>query len=281
MPLPKPKKGESKKEFTARCMADVVMLKEFSNKDQRYRVCITIWEKKEKDMDGIKLKENNSLEERHLTAEESNLRTQGGKQPRILGYAAVFESLSEPLAGGAFREKIEPGAFGQSLKTEDVKCLFNHDDNYVLGRKGNSTLTLKEDDRGLYFEVLPPETQWAADLMVSIGRKDIYQGSFQFKVLEDSWDSSDPDNVIRTLIRVKLIDVSVVSFPAYPQTAVDLRSEWDVYSEFENNLKVQGDQLANRQKAARQAQVRISVLREQELKNIKLEEETWKSYLKS
>ena len=224
---------------------------------------------------------NNSLEERHLTAEESDLRAQGGKQPKILGYAAVFESLSEPLAGGAFQEKIEKGAFTETLKLEDVKCLFNHDDNFVLGRKGNLTLTLAEDDRGLYFEVLPPETQWAADLMVSIGRKDIYQGSFQFKVLEDSWDSSDPDNVVRTLIRVKLIDVSVVSFPAYPQTAVDLRSEWQVYEEFENKLKVQEDQLANIQEAARQAQVRCSQLREQELKNIKLEEVRWKSYLKS
>ena len=281
MPLPTPKKGESIKEFTARCMADEVMKKEFSNPDQRYGVCISIWEKKEKDMVGIKKKNSHVMEERHLTAEESNLMAQGGKQPKILGYAAVFDSLSEPLAGGAFREKIEPGAFSQSLKVEDVKCLFNHDDNYVLGRKGNTTLILREDDRGLYFEVLPPDTQWAADLMVSIGRKDIYQGSFQFKVTEDSWDSSDPDNVIRTLIKVKLIDVSVVSFPAYPQTAVDIRSEWDVYSEFENNLKVQEDEFLNKDKAARQAQVRSKVLREQELKNIKLEEVRWKNYLKS
>lgn len=281
MPIPKPKKGESKKEFTARCMADAVMLKEYSNPDQRYGVCISLWEKKEKEMGDKKQKKNNSLEERHLTAKESRLAAQGGKQPKILGYAAVFESLSEPLAGGAFREKIEPGAFTESLKVEDVKCLFNHDDNYVLGRKGNSTLTLAEDERGLYFEVLPPETQWAADLMVSIGRKDIYQGSFQFKVLEDSWDSTDPDNVIRTLIRVKLIDVSVVSFPAYPQTAVDLRSEWQVYEDYSQNLKVQEDQLLNKDKAARQAQARSSQLREQELQNIKLEEVRWKSYLKS
>ena len=54
MPLPKPKKGESKKDFTARCMADEVMKKEFIKKDQRYRICISLWEKKEKDMDGIK-----------------------------------------------------------------------------------------------------------------------------------------------------------------------------------------------------------------------------------
>jgi uncharacterized protein len=281
MPLPTPKKTESKKDFTARCMANEVMKSQFSNKDQRYRVCISIWEKKEKNMDGIKSNKNISLEERHLTAEESRLAAQGGKQPKILGYAAVFKSLSEPLAGGAFREKIEKGAFAESLRVDDVKCLFNHDDNYVLGRKGNSTLALSEDDRGLYFEVLPPETQWAADLMVSIGRKDIYQGSFQFKVLEDSWDSSDPDNVVRTLIRVKLIDVSVVSFPAYPQTEVDLRSEWQVYEDYSQNLKVQQDQLLNKERAARQAQVRSNQLREQELQNIKLEEERWKSYLKS
>ena len=279
--MPKPKKGESKKDFTARCMADVVMKKEYGNPDQRYGICISIWEKKEKDMDGIRKKNSNVLEERHLTAEESRLAAQGGKQPKILGYAAVFESLSLPLAGGAFREKIRYGAFTESLKTQDVKCLFNHDDNYVLGRKGNLTLTLAEDEKGLYFEVLPPDTQWAADLMVSIGRKDIYQGSFQFKVLEDSWDSSDPDNVVRTLIRVKLIDVSVVSFPAYPQTVVDLRSEWEVYKDYEHILKVQEDELLNKDKAARQAQVRSNQLREEELKNIKLEEVRWKNYLKS
>jgi len=232
-------------------------------------------------MDDKKSKNSNVLEERHLTAEESSLMTQSGKQPKILGYAAVFESLSVPLAGGAFREKIRYGAFAESLKVEDVKCLFNHDDNYVLGRKGNSTLTLAEDEKGLYFEVLPPDTQWAADLMVSIGRKDIYQGSFQFKVLEDSWDSSDPGNVVRALIKVKLIDVSVVSFPAYPQTVVDLRSELEVYKDYEDILKVQEDELLNKDKAARQAQVRSNQLREQELKNIKLEEVRWKNYLKS
>jgi hypothetical protein len=132
MPLPKPKKGESKKEFTARCMADAVMLKEFSNKDQRYRACISIWEKKEMEMGSKKQKKNNSLEERHLTAEESRLAAQGGKQPKILGYAAVFDSLSEPLAGGAFREKIEKGAFAESLKIDDVKCLFEFVDIYLL-----------------------------------------------------------------------------------------------------------------------------------------------------
>ena len=222
-----------------------------------------------------------ALEERHLDAEDSGLRILEGEKPKIFGYAAVFESLSVPLAGGAFREKIKAGAFSDSIKEMDVKCLFNHDDNFVLGRTGNYTLNLKEDDKGLYFEVLPPETQWAADLMVSIGRKDIYQGSFQFKVLEDSWDSADPENVIRTLLKVKLIDVSVVSFPAYPQTVVDLRSDWEVYKDYAENLKVQQDLLLKSKKAAKEAQERTIRLREEDLKNIHLEETRWKSYLKS
>ena len=281
MPLPKPKKSESKNKFITRCMANKVMKSEYISPDQRYVVCINLWEKKEKDMGEKKSKKTAGPEERHLAAEESGLRAQDGKDPKILGYAAVFESLSVPLAGGAFREKIRYGAFAETLKIEDVKCLFNHDDNYVLGRIGNSTLTLAEDDKGLYFEVLPPDTQWAADLMVSIGRKDIYQGSFQFKVTEDSWDSSNPDNVVRTLIKVKLIDVSVVSFPAYPQTVVDLRGEWEVYKDYEQKIKVQQDLVIKSKKAAEEVQARDLKLREEQLKNLTMEETRWKSYLKS
>lgn len=141
----------------------------------------------------------------------------------ITGHAAVFDKLSVPLWG--FREKIEKGAFANTIKEEDVRALWNHDSNYVLGRNRSGTLTLKEDDQGLLVSIEPPDAQWARDFMASIKRGDVDQMSFGFDVVTDEWDRSDKDNIIRTLKEVKLWDVSPVAFPAYPQTDVQARSE--------------------------------------------------------
>ncbi len=143
---------------------------------------------------------------------------------KISGYAAVFNTLSDDL--GAFREKIKKGAFANALKNSDVRALFNHDSNIVLGRQSAGTLTLKEDDHGLFMEVMPPDTQAARDLMISIERGDITGQSFGFSVKEDSWDKPSNDGPeIRTIIEIdELYDVSPVVFPAYPDTTVALRS---------------------------------------------------------
>jgi len=142
-----------------------------------------------------------------------------GETVKIRGHAAVFNKLSEDLGG--FREKIDPGAFAKTIKSADVRALFNHESNYVLGRTKAGTLALEEDERGLYIEIDPPDTQWARDLQVSIRRKDIDQMSFGFLVRKEAWDK---ENSVRTLIEVDLIDVSPVTFPAYPQTDVKVRS---------------------------------------------------------
>lgn len=141
---------------------------------------------------------------------------------RIEGYAAVFEVWSETLWGG-FREMIHPGTFGRTLQTADVRALFNHDANYVMGRNRAGTLQLAEDSRGLHFRVQPPETQWATDLILSVRRGDINQGSFQFDAVVDEWKSG-AEFTERHLYDVNLYDVSLVTFPAYPQTAVSVRS---------------------------------------------------------
>jgi len=140
---------------------------------------------------------------------------------KLVGYAAVFEKLSEPMM--FFREKIAKGAFADTLN-EDVRALWEHNSQYVLGRNTNGTLTLKEDNVGLRAEVVPPPTQWANDLMVSVERGDISQMSFGFYTLKDTWDNTDEKNVIRTLDKVRLFDVSIVTYPAYPDTSVAVRS---------------------------------------------------------
>ena len=140
------------------------------------------------------------------------------------GYAAVFNKLSEDLGG--FREKIKPQAFKKAIKISDTRALFNHDSNFVLGRLSAKTLDIREDDKGLKFRVVPPATQWAKDLMVSVERGDISQCSFGFTLAKsgDEWSDKDGE-MIRTIREVgQLLDVSLVSFPAYPDTSVALRN---------------------------------------------------------
>ncbi|AQU06100.1 HK97 family phage prohead protease [Dehalococcoides mccartyi] len=139
--------------------------------------------------------------------------------PKIKGHAAVFNKQSVALVG--FREQILPGAFAKTITKSDIRALWNHDPNYVLGRNKSDTLRLVEDEKGLSIEIDPPDTQWARDLMVSIKRGDVSQMSFGFHVIKDHWDN---DNSLRTLVEVELFDVSPVTYPAYPQTDVSVRS---------------------------------------------------------
>lgn len=140
---------------------------------------------------------------------------------RIEGYAAVFNTLSLDLGG--FREKVQLGAFRKTLTEADVRGLFNHDPHFVLGRNKAGTLELAEDSMGLHFRATPPAATWAADLRLSIERGDIDQGSFSFDTIRDEW-TNGPEGRERELIEVRLYDVSVVTYPAYPQTSVAVRS---------------------------------------------------------
>jgi HK97 family phage prohead protease len=163
----------------------------------------------------------NKLERRNFPVSELRAITDEGGLRHITGYAAVFNSLSENLGG--FREKIDPGAFSITINADDVRALWNHDSNYVLGRKKSGTLSLSEDQRGLKIDIAPPDTQFARDLMTSIDRGDIDQMSFGFRTVADRWETVSGEEV-RTLMEVKLFDVSAVTFPAYPDTEVGLRS---------------------------------------------------------
>jgi len=159
-------------------------------------------------------------EKRTVDIEYRLIRDDG--RPRIEGYAAVFNKDSEDMG---FIERIAPGAFKSALKVSDVRALFNHDPNFVLGRSKSGTLVLKEDRTGLHMSVKPPDTQLIRDLVLApIDRGDITQQSFAFEVEEDEWDGLDKDHPVRTIRKFKQIfDVSPVTFPAYPDTDVALR----------------------------------------------------------
>ena len=150
--------------------------------------------------------------------------------PKITGYAAVFNEPSELLSDGwgfSWIEIIRHGAFAKTIKEADVRALVNHDSNYVLGRNAAGTLSLKENRRGLEVSIDPPDTQWARDLVVSMERGDVTQMSFAFSVVTDRWtEDRKAETLTRELLEVKLYDVSVVTFPAYPQTSAVARSRW-------------------------------------------------------
>jgi len=169
----------------------------------------------------MKEKRKTDIERRNFSVTELRAITDEKGLRRIAGYAAVFNSLSEDLGG--FREKIDPGAFKKTIGTDDVRALWNHNDDYVLGRNRSGTLSLSEDAHGLKIDILPPDVQWARDLMVSIERGDVDKMSFGFRTISDRWEMKDSEE-IRTLEEVKLYDVSPVTFPAYPDTTVALRS---------------------------------------------------------
>lgn len=148
---------------------------------------------------------------------------------KIVGYAARFNEDSEEFLG--FIERIRPGAFADAIGNSDVRALWNHDPNHVLGRTKSNTLTLKEDDVGLYYEITPPDTQFANDLIESIKRGDVDQSSFAFTVDVVEWDNSEEPNV-RTIVKVReLYDVSPVTYPAYPTASVGLRNFEEVAKE--------------------------------------------------
>ena len=169
----------------------------------------------------------NSQTERLRFATE--LRTVGAAQEdgkiearKIVGKPAVFGVLSEDLGG--FRERILPGAFTKTIQEENCKSLWNHDPNYVFGSRKAGTLDVRESEFGLEFETTPPDTSWARDFMASIERGDVDQMSFMFRTIKDRWIIDENDEVIRELVEVRLFEVSPVTFPAYPQTSVSLRS---------------------------------------------------------
>ncbi len=205
-------------------------------------------------------------ERRFIVADELEIRAdKDGNPTRITGYAAVFNKLSEDLGG--FREKIKRGAFTDTVKEDDVRMLWNHDSNFVLGRSSAGTLKLEENSKGLKVTNKPPNTQWARDLMVSIGRGDVSQMSFGFRTLKDEWDEEDEDDVVRTLVKVKLLDVSPVSYPAYPQTSVATRA----FESWKEERKLAEDEKAGALKEKKERKLRAikrkHAIRRKELDN--------------
>lgn len=144
------------------------------------------------------------------------------------GYAAVFNQWSETLADYwfPFREKIEPGAFKKTLKEGDARALVNHNPDLPLARVSAGNLRLSEDGEGLRSEIDLLDTSYARDLLANVRAGVVSGMSFAFDVIKESWRwAKEPGEVDeRTLLEVRLYEVSPTAFPAYPDTSLAARS---------------------------------------------------------
>jgi HK97 family phage prohead protease len=158
------------------------------------------------------------------------LRASGSdKQPKIEGYAATFGTIAEIVdKSGQFREVIQTGAFKRSLaEGDDVVALIDHNSSLLLGRRSAGTLNLQEDSKGLKFSVELPDTSVARDAYANLKAGNLRECSFGFYIdgpHGEQW-SQMPDGLpLRTLVSVRLFDVSVVTFPAYDKTSASARN---------------------------------------------------------
>jgi HK97 family phage prohead protease len=135
------------------------------------------------------------------------------------GYCSVYNVPSDPLENGII-EIVAPGAFDNSIKAHNVFCVKNHNLDHVLGDTQSGTLTLKSDDKGLYYEIPLLDLSYAQDIKTLLENKVGVKCSFGFQIIEKHTD----DEGRRVLDEVDLYEITISTpFPAYPQTTLELR----------------------------------------------------------
>lgn len=141
----------------------------------------------------------------------------------IEGYFALYESETELWAGSY--EIISKGAFENTIQKNDIRALWNHNTQYVLGRNKNGSLQLKADDKGLFASIKLPNTQYAEDLYSLVQRGDIDQASFGFNILDEELEELANGGYRWRIKDIDLHEISVVTFPAYENTSVQAREQ--------------------------------------------------------
>lgn len=182
---------------------------------------------------------------------EFQTREEDGKR-YLDGYFSVFNQPYEVYPG--WIEEIAPGAFARSLREgRDVKVLWNHNSDIVLGSTGNRTACLSEDERGLHGPTeINEQDQDAKNAYARVARGDVRGCSFGFDIraMEESWDE---DGTYRTrLTDVDLYEVSPCTFPAYTQTSIQARAREELNqarAALEEAKKKQREQWRSRMRA--------------------------------
>lgn len=159
--------------------------------------------------------------------------TEDGKR-YIEGYAMKWEQLSVPMGYfSKFREKFQSGAFDEYLKAGmDTKFLVDHDTGKVLGRSKKGTLTLASDATGLKYSLEIPATTLGNDAYEDVRSGNKEYMSVGFQKLMETWDETDETNVIRTVVKANLPEISLTAWPAYEQTTASARSIDAAYDEY-------------------------------------------------
>ena len=170
------------------------------------------------------------MERRALPLERVEFRHDGTGPGKFAGHAAVFKkraAIGDPKRWG-FWEELDPKAFDRALdEGQDVRLLVDHDPSKLLARTASGTLELRTDKRGLYTEAELADTSVGRDTGVLLKRGDLSQMSFGFTARSDVWETLKDGSELRRILDVDLFDVSIVTFPAYPETDAALRSAID------------------------------------------------------
>ena len=178
-------------------------------------------ERKAEQIDNETERTNPMKYERRTAQQTVELREEGDSLTAV-GYAAVFNSTSQNLGG--FVERVAPNAFKKTIQEADVRALFNHEADALLGRSSNGTLRMMEDEHGLRYEIDLPNTTLGRDVAELLRRGDLTGSSFGFRTISDSWTQTEDGYPLRTLNELAIRDVGPVTFPAYEASEASLRS---------------------------------------------------------
>lgn len=161
---------------------------------------------------------------RQLRAVNTEFQTrEDGDAHRISGYFAVFDSVYDIAPG--MSESIARGAFSGTL-SGDIRALTNHDTTLVLGRTAAGTLTLREDERGLWGDItINPNDGDAMNTWARVQRGDVSQCSIGFEIVREDTEIREDGSMHWTIEEIRLYEVSVCTFPAYEETNVSARSK--------------------------------------------------------
>lgn len=227
MPLLKPNANETKKKFIDRCMSNDTMKAEYEDEKERLGVCNSLWTDAKSADD--------QPERRALPLVKAEVRiAEDDKEQKIVGYASVFYDgtpETEYQLWDDYVERIMPGSFDRALaEKDDVRGLFNHDPDNLLGRTSSGTMKLSVDKKGLAYEIQPGDTTMARDVVEHIKRGDVDGSSFAFRVTDEDIRKEN-DVYIREISGVQLFDAGPVTYPAYTATTSGYRTEEAVMAE--------------------------------------------------
>jgi len=172
-----------------------------------------------------KNKLGNNHEVRTVNILNLETRSEGENTNKVIGYAAVYDEFTKITDrwGDSFHEKISRDAAKTSLEDgHEVFALKNHNWDMVLGRTG-ANLILKNDDKGIYFELTPNNSTLANDLKEDVRSGIIKQCSIGFRILDQEWEEKEGE-YFRIIKEIELFEITLTPIPAYTSTSAEVRS---------------------------------------------------------